>query len=245
MSLILKFTAFAFSIYSVTASAAEALKIDIPNKALTISFSAPVRLNTLLDELNKQGVGGYFPLAAQLYNVSETSALNHKKEQLFSDLEVYSKVNKEAGWVLEQLKNELFLPRQFVTLDRNVVISQFKSNALLSGQYSLYLPDRKDSVSIFGVIQKAETMPWVEHRDFSSYLETLPESALGDSADSSLAYAIQPDGHVIEVPYAYWNYSPKYFAPGAIFFLGFSSLPSEHATLNQDIVELLRHKVNL
>lgn len=111
--------------------------------------------------------------------------------------------------------------------------------------FELYLTARPTSVHVVGAVKQAHTLPLVEHAQLDNYLTRLPKGQLLDIADNSTAFVIQPDGQVNEISYAYWNSKPAYFAPGAIIFIAFDSLPSEFSTLNQDIVELLRHKVNL
>lgn len=111
--------------------------------------------------------------------------------------------------------------------------------------FELYLTPRPTSVNVVGAVKQAQTLPVVEHAQLDNYLTRLPKGQLLDIADNSTAFVIQPDGQVNEISYAYWNSKPAYFAPGAIIFIAFDSLPSEFSTLNQDIVELLRHKVNL
>jgi len=111
--------------------------------------------------------------------------------------------------------------------------------------FELYLTARPTSVNVVGAVKQAQTLPVVEHAQLDNYLTRLPKGQLLDIADNSTAFVIQPDGQVNEISYAYWNSKPAYFAPGAIIFIAFDSLPSEFSTLNQDIVELLRHKVNL
>ena len=111
--------------------------------------------------------------------------------------------------------------------------------------FELYLTARPTSVNVVGAVKQAQMLPVVEHAQLDNYLTRLPKGQLLDIADNSTAFVIQPDGQVNEISYAYWNSKPAYFAPGAIIFIAFDSLPSEFSTLNQDIVELLRHKVNL
>ncbi|UPR47521.1 capsule biosynthesis GfcC family protein [Vibrio cyclitrophicus] len=111
--------------------------------------------------------------------------------------------------------------------------------------FELYLTARPTSVNVVGAVKQAHTLSLVEHAQLDNYLTRLPKDQLLDIADHSTAFVIQPDGQVSEISYAYWNSKPAYFAPGAVIFIAFDSLPSEFSTLNQDIVELLRHKVNL
>lgn len=235
------------------------LKVDLPLQGVTLSYEHPVRLEQVLNDAAIQNASGYFPLSAQLFDLSDSSLIQNKKQQVLALLSSLEGINSEALWVKEQIQSLNVLPRQFVELDRNVVISQLDKNPLLVAKnqatgnnqalealhFSLYLHDRASDVLILGAIKEPIALPLIEHGQLSDYFKLMPQEVFGLSADNSIAYIIQPDGHVQVAPYAYWNQVPTYLAPGAMVFLGFDSLPSSHSTLNQDIVELLRHKVNL
>ncbi|MDH5888491.1 capsule biosynthesis GfcC family protein [Vibrio splendidus] len=137
---------------------------------------------------------------------------------------------------------------QLATASKQSATASKKPASLKSTEqqhFELYLTARPTSVNVVGAVKQAHTLPLVEHAQLDNYLTRLPKGQLLDIADNSTAFVIQPDGQVNEISYAYWNSKPAYFAPGAIIFIAFDSLPSEFSTLNQDIVELLRHKVNL
>ncbi|WP_171734583.1 capsule biosynthesis GfcC family protein [Vibrio sp. 99-70-13A1] len=232
------------------------LTVDLPKQGITLSYSKSVRLEQVLSDVSVQGFGSYFPSSAQLFDLSEPSALKDKKEKTFSHLTDYASINPEALQVKEQLSKFEFAPRQFINLDRNVVISQLGKNPILIGRnqmedqkepfnFSLYLEPRPENVQVIGVLDDVLSLPLIEHGSISDYVQLIPQGSLGKTADDSFVYVIQPDGHVKKAPYAYWNNAPTYLAPGAMIFIGFSSLPSSHSSLNQDIAELLRNKVNL
>ena len=109
----------------------------------------------------------------------------------------------------------------------------------------MYLTQRQTDLTLAGAVKQTHKLKVIEHGQLDNYLSMLPEGELLEIANKSTAFVIQPDGHVDEVSYAYWNSKQAYFAPGAIVFIAFDSLPSEFSTLNQNIIELLRHKVNL
>ena len=111
--------------------------------------------------------------------------------------------------------------------------------------FSLYLEQRSENVQVIGALDNPLTIPLIEHGSINDYLKLIPQGSLGTTVDDSFVYVIQPDGHVKKAPYAYWNNSQTYLAPGAMIFIGFDSLPSSYSSLNQDIAELLRNKVNL
>ena len=135
--------------------------------------------------------------------------------------------------------------KQQATASKQTASKGVSAKSTEQQHFELYLTARPTSVNVVGAVKQAQTLPLVEHAQLDNYLTRLPKGQLLDIADNSTAFVIQPDGQVNEISYAYWNSKPAYFAPGAIIFIAFDSLPSEFSTLNQDIVELLRHKVNL
>ncbi|WP_017093653.1 capsule biosynthesis GfcC family protein [Vibrio splendidus] len=188
-----------------------------------------------------------------------------KKRNVFNQLDAFSVEEPEAKLVKQQLASFQYLNRVFIELDRNAVISQSDKNPLIVSSshtnkssaaikrastsqtqaFSLYLPQRSTSIQLMGAMKESVTMNLIEHGTLNDYLDALPNGFIGESADKSVAYVVQPDGVVQTIQYAYWNEQPVYLAPGAIVFMAFYSLPSEFSTLNQDIVDLLRHKVGL
>ncbi|MEZ8341256.1 capsule biosynthesis GfcC family protein [Vibrio cyclitrophicus] len=219
---------------------------------------------------NANGTIGYFPLSAQLFDETNTEAtavtgfkeanesIEAKKRNVLNQLEAFAVEEPEANLVRQQLASFQYLNRVFIELDRNAVISQSDKNPLLVSSshtnkpsdsqtqaFSLYLPQRPTSIQLMGAMKESVTMNLIEHGTLNDYLDALPNGFIGESADKSVAYVVQPDGVVQTIQYAYWNEQPVYLAPGAIVFMAFYSLPSEYSTLNQDIVDLLRHKVGL
>ncbi|MFA0015765.1 capsule biosynthesis GfcC family protein [Vibrio lentus] len=244
--------------------------IELPLRGVTLEYKANVRLLQVLDDANassnENAIGsiGYFPLSAQLFDKTNTEAneskkaIEAKKRNVFNQLDAFSVEEPEAKLVKQQLASFQYLNRVFIELDRNAVISQSDKNPLLvssshtnksstsqTQMFSLYLPQRPTSIQLMGAMKESVTMSLIEHGTLNDYLDALPNGFVGESADKSVAYVVQPDGVVQTIQYAYWNEQPVYLAPGAIVFMAFYSLPSEYSTLNQDIVDLLRHKVVL
>ncbi|MDP2502835.1 hypothetical protein BCT47_20990 [Vibrio splendidus] len=244
--------------------------IELPLQGVTLEYKANVRLLQVLDDANASsnenasGSIGYFPLSAQLFDKTNTQAnesnkaIEAKKRNVFNQLDAFSVEEPEAKLVKQQLASFQYFNRVFIELDRNAVISQSDKNPLLVSSsrtnkpsasqtqaFSLYLPQRPTSIQLMGAMKESVTMNLIEHGTLNDYLDALPNGFIGESADKSVAYVVQPDGVVQTIQYAYWNEQPVYLAPGAIVFMAFYSLPSEYSTLNQDIVDLLRHKVGL
>lgn len=218
------------------------------------------KTNTQANESNK---------ATEVNQANQANQANKdieaKKRNVFNQLDAFSVEEPEANLVRQQLASFQYLNRVFIELDRNAVISQSDKNPLLVSNshtnkssaaikrvstsqtqaFSLYLPQRPTSIQLMGVMKESVTMNLIEHGTLNDYLDALPNGFIGESADKSVAYVVQPDGVVQTIQYAYWNEQPVYLAPGAIVFMAFYSLPSEYSMLNQDIVDLIRHKVGL
>ncbi|MDK9762822.1 capsule biosynthesis GfcC family protein [Vibrio sp. D420a] len=238
---------------------AQELSVELPVQGITLKYSQPVRLEQVLDDANVNGALGYFPLSAQLFDHNAQQQVDTLKAQVIEQLNQLALQEPQVKFVIAQLESFDYQARYFVGLDRNAVISQSAKNPLLVSKdtvleadksnqaqhFALYLTPRPTDLILVGVIKQAHKIKLIEHGQLDNYLSMLPEGELLEIADKSTAFVIQPDGHVDEVSYAYWNSKQAYFAPGAILFIAFDSLPSEFATLNQNIIELLRHKVNL
>ncbi|WP_215406304.1 capsule biosynthesis GfcC family protein [Vibrio gigantis] len=244
------------------------LTVELPVQGITLQYSQPTRLEQVLTDANANGALGYFPLSAQLFDRNAQPQIANVKQKVLDTLERLALQEPQVKSMIEQIESFDYQARYFVELDQNAVMSQADKNPLLVSKktmavskqpaskgispksteqqhFELYLTDRPISVYVVGAVKQAQTLSLVEHALLDNYLTLLPKGQLLDIADNSTAFVIQPDGQVNEISYAYWNSKPAYFAPGAIIFIAFDSLPSEFSTLNQDIVELLRHKVNL
>lgn len=273
------------SLYKPASASSVKTIIELPLQGVTLEYQTNVRLLRVLDDANanasSNGTIGYFPLSAQLFDITNTEAtavtgfkeanqanesIEAKKRNVLNQLEAFAVEEPEANLVRQQLASFQYLNRVFIELDRNAVISQSDKNPLLVSSshtnkpssdvikrvstsetqaFSLYLPQRPTSILLMGAMKESVTMNLIEHGTLNDYLDALPNGFIGESADKSVAYVVQPDGVVQTIQYAYWNEQPVYLAPGAIVFMAFYSLPSEYSTLNQDIVDLLRHKVGL
>ncbi|MCF7487656.1 capsule biosynthesis GfcC family protein [Vibrio sp. A2-1] len=169
----------------------------------------------------------------------ETTVASKKPAMASTQLAMASKQSATAS------KQQATASKQSATALKKPASQGVSAKSAEQQHFELYLTARPTSVNVVGAVKQAHTLSLVEHAQLDNYLTRLPKDQLLGIADNSTAFVIQPDGQVNEISYAYWNSKPAYFAPGAIIFIAFDSLPSEFSTLNQDIVELLRHKVNL
>ena len=247
------------------------LSVELPVQGITLKYSQPVRLEQVLNDANANGASGYFPLSAQLFDRNAQQQVDTLKAQVIEQLNQLALQEPQVRTVITQLESFDYQARYFVDLDRNAVISQPEKNPLLLSKnkslskdtsfsktstfesdnsnqaqcFDLYLTHRPTDLILTGALKQSHKLKLIEHGQLDNYLSVLPRGELLEIADKSTAFVIQPDGHVDEISYAYWNSKQAYFAPGAILFIAFDSLPSELSTLNQNIIELLRHKVNL
>ena len=249
--------------FSLEPQAREALEpqlsVELPVQGITLNYSQFVRLEQVLDDANTNGALGYFPLSAQLFDRNAQQQVDTLKAHVVEQLNQLALQEPQVKSVIAQLESFDYQTRYFVDLDKNAVISQPEKNPLLVSEgtvleadksnqaqsFDLYLTHRPTHLTMVGAVKQAHKLKLIEHGQLDNYLSLLPKGELLEIADKSTAFVVQPDGHVDEISYAYWNSKQAYFAPGAILFIAFDSLPSEFSTLNQNIIELLRHKVNL
>lgn len=244
---------------------AQEVSVELPVQGITLNYSQPIRLEQVLNDANANGASGYFPLSAQLFDRNAQQQVDTLKAQVIEQLNQLALQEPQVKYVTAQLESFDYQARYFVDLDRNAVISQPEQNPLLrskdislsigntveSGKsnqaqcFDLYLNFRPTDLTLTGALKQSHKLKLIEHGQLDSYLSVLPKGELLEIADKSTAFVIQPNGYVDEISYAYWNSKQAYFAPGAILFIAFESLPSELSSLNQNIIELLRHKVNL
>ncbi|MCG7588297.1 capsule biosynthesis GfcC family protein, partial [Photobacterium sp. OFAV2-7] len=129
--------------------------------------------------------------------------------------------------------------RIFTPLDYDHVRIEPAINPLVNHDMTLVLPPRPRTVLVAGAVSHPKEVSWQERRNANSYLKQVVTL---NNANNSEVWIIQPDGQVEQHPIAYWNQKHFDIAPGAAIYLGFSSLPDEFNTINEDIVNLLRNR---
>ncbi|MGF1872908.1 capsule biosynthesis GfcC family protein [Photobacterium indicum] len=217
-------------------------------RQLQLSYSAPVRLKQVLaDSLThlpaflandvKQDQRIYWTGAALF------KTFPHPQQQT-----VIAQLNQLAThWQNEQQQAALNLSQQieqlttgeriFTSLDYDNVRLNKQANTLITDDLTLILPPRPERILVLGALEKPVWAKWQNRFDANAYLK---QGKPLSNANNSDAWVIQPDGTVEQHPIAYWNREHHDIAPGAIVYLGFSSLPKGFETLNEDIINLLR-----
>jgi TolA-binding protein len=229
-------------------SLATELSVLLPKQSIRLDYPLPARLENVLKETHEQAAQRseqLEPLQAQLFDLNKQVIVDEQKQQILQRLNTLNLQQPESGakHLIEQIESLNFRYREFTSLDYDVVQSQVTGNPLLKGQYQLNIGPRTTKVHFLGAIKQPEQLTHRAQWFLADYFAALGFVRL-DSASTSVATIIQPDGKLMTSQYGNWNFEPHFLAPGATVYVPIKSLPSEFKALNQDVVQLLRHKVN-
>ena len=219
-------------------------------RQLQLSYTTPVRIKQVLSD-------SLTHLPAFLANDVKTDSriywtgaalfktFPHPQQQVVVDqlnqlaTHWQGKQQQAAANLSQQIEQLTIGERIFTSLDYDDVRLNKQANTLIAQDITLILPPRPERVLVLGALEKPIWATWQTRQDAEAYLkQTKPLS----NANNSDAWVIQPDGTVEQHPIAYWNRDHHDIAPGAIVYLGFSSLPKGFETLNEDIINLLRNR---
>ncbi|MCL9775452.1 capsule biosynthesis GfcC family protein [Vibrio methylphosphonaticus] len=232
---------------SIATDLSAGLSVSLPQQSLRLDYNQPTRLEQVLKDTRKQASNQQHQLEslqAQLFDVNKQPQIESQKREVLAQLQQLNLEEPTIGAdkLIAQINAAEFKYREFTSLDYDVVQSQLKRNPLLDGQYQLNMATRDPHLYFFGAVKQVEQPLHRSQWFLADYFKVLGQLRL-DSASTSLALVIQPDGHINTAHYGNWNLKPHFIAPGATVFVPFDSLPSQYASLNQEIAQLLRHKV--
>ena len=232
---------------SIAAGVSAGLSVQLPQQSIRLDYNQPTRLEQVLKDTQLQASNQQQqlePLQAQLFALQKQALIDEQKRDVLAQLQQLNLEEPQLGAekVIAQINASEFKYREFTSLDYDIVQSQLKQNPLLDGQYQLSVAVRNPQISFFGAVKQAEQTRQRSQWFLADYFKALGKLRL-DSASTSQALIIQPDGHITTAHYGNWNFKPHFIAPGATVFVPFDLLPSQYASLNQDIAQLLRHKV--
>ena len=144
--------------------------------------------------------------------------------------------------VRQQLQALKIAGRLLVNLDPDDVRVSENGNPALQGDYTLWLPAKPSTITVFGLISSPGKKPFTPGRDVASYLD---EQSLLSGADNSYAWVVYPDGHTQKAPVAYWNKRHIEPMPGSIIFVGFADhfWTKAYDGLNADILHSLIQRI--
>lgn len=196
----------------------------------------------------------YWP-AARLYKTDPESvnALELQRQELLKvlanlkqayllDDEAELAASTEA--LSQDVKNWVLAEQLFLALDPDKVRAKPALNPMLrAGQYLLQVETRSETITVAGFAQNTEVQ-FINAADASDYFAGIKPLA---GASSSFLYILPAAQQVIQAKIGLWNSQRQDVPAGAILYVPFEqrNLPSEFENLNQQIIELLQHRVVL
>ncbi|AZL83736.1 hypothetical protein EIJ81_02825 [Aliivibrio salmonicida] len=231
-----------------------ALSITLVKNSVILSFPQATRLDSaLLESLNYSNIYAY-PLGLILSDDEKKNTVIQQQEKLSQQLSKLGEYSPFLSWtestyqlnsslLINQLAQLSFVSRLFIPLDIDEIRIKKENNPLLSGQFSLFVPERPTTITVLGLTlsPKPQTLSYIENGSVKDYLHNVDVSS---QANTSQVYVIQPDGVVQIASNNQWQKNTVSIAPGATIFIGFNELPDSLSSIHQDIIQLLRNKVN-
>lgn len=113
---------------------------------------------------------------------------------------------------------------------------------LPDGKYILEVSERKNTVQLFGAVDKTDQLAHLGYADISKYINGVMTS---DLADKDYVFIIQADGRKIQAPVAYWNKKHNEVMPGSQLFVPFeeSLFQPQYRLINQQIMLLALNRL--
>ncbi|OLQ76175.1 hypothetical protein BIT28_18985 [Photobacterium proteolyticum] len=227
---------------------------------IQLSYPAPARVDQILSD----SIANINQLALAQEQIQPTSSNNifwtgaalferfphPRKQHVISQLTQLASLWKNEGKgeqsqaalkLAAHIDNLNIGERIFTPLDYDHVRIESTINPLVDHNLTLVLPPRPRTLLVAGAVSHPKEVSWQERRNANNYLKQV---VILSNADNSDVWVIQPDGHVEQHPIAYWNNKHFDIAPGATIYLGFSSLPDDFNTINEEIVNLLRNRAS-
>lgn len=213
-------------------------------------FEKP-RLGLVVTQLNTSA-SLYWP-AARLFKVDLDTKLKleQQRKQLLSrlaELKLEFQQDKELQFAasVEKLQKDIsaweLAGAVYLSLDPDAVRSKKSLNPLLSeGQYKLQVTGRPTTVQLEGLVAE-QSIAIADAVSVEHYLDSVNVLAGGSS---SYLYIIPASGKFLIAKTGIWNKTYQEVSPGSLLFVPFEQriLPEAYSDINEQIVELLLHKV--
>ncbi|KKL00418.1 hypothetical protein EIK76_03295 [Rheinheimera mesophila] len=211
------------------------------------------RISEVLTRVNSQAQL-YWP-AARLYKTDDEAVaeLEQQRQALLQRLEQLQLVYTEdddtefvqsAKSLAVQVKSWTLAKQLLLVLDPERVRTKAQLNPRLwAGFYSLQVQARPETVSVTGLAKNSE-LPLLEGAEAADYADLLQ---FHSGASSSFIYILPAQQKPLLAQIGLWNKKRQDVPAGAVLFVPFEQrlLPAEFENLNQQIVELLQHRVVL
>lgn len=149
-----------------------------------------------------------------------------------------------ADTLYQQLKSWNLAQQLPLALDPDRVRAKPALNPKLrAGQYLLQVRNRPTITTVAGLAENTE-IPFLNAADASEYYSQIKPLA---GASSSFLYILPAAQQVIQAKIGLWNSQRQDVPAGAVLFVPFEQrvLPAEFENLNQQLIELLQHRVVL
>lgn len=222
---------------------------------LQISYPAAIRIDQALqdgltqlpryNQTQKNEAESIYWLGAALLDTQNIAGLEATRQQVLQQLATLGEQVDHPDYLAKLAKFSQFLrnmplgQRVNQPLDLDLIRITPAYNPVIDGEFLLVLPPRPTTVTVVGAVAHTGEQPWQSRTSSKAYLK---QAQLLDNAENSFVWIIQPDGNAIKQPIAYWNHQTQDIAPGAILFVEFSALFADYAKLNNNILELLKHR---
>jgi hypothetical protein len=222
--------------------------VTVTVKQQNYVFAHEPRLVEVLAPIANQK-NGYWP-ATTLYQADDIQ-LEKTRQLVINSLTTltkrYQAEDPEIVQSLEQLQTTITnwrLARRLpIIIDYDLARIMTAANPQLpEGNYILNFFPRKNTVQLFGAVNRTSHIPHQAHADVSQYITS---QSLTYLADKDYATLIQADGREITVPIAYWNKKHQEVMPGSQLFVPFkqSLFHPEFASINRQIITLALNRV--
>ena len=216
-----------------------------------LEYAQQPRLSDLVGGINSSA-DLYWP-SASFYNLSaaEVEKLQQDKTQLLQRLTVLQNYyaqhgDEELAATIKKIIKELAplqLAKKIVLpLDPDTVRIKSSLNPLIdAGQYLLAVGERPATVKLYGAVGNSSTS-LLNASEAANYLSNVK---LLEGASASFLYVLPANAEAFIVKVGLWNREFKSIPAGATLFvpLELRHLPSEFEDINQQIADLLVHKV--
>ena len=228
----------------------------VAEQQTTYEFEGPVRLQKALDDAESKGLlaDAYWPLV-RVIKTDAQAEVEQQRDQILtqlSELEQYWQSRREAekarsvALLKSQVKNWQLGKQLWGQVSIENARVELASNPLLpAGEYKLHVPERPDSVHVYGVVSAPGDYRYASGKTVADWLNSIDESeGLGAAYNKSQVVRIRQNQQKA-ADWAYYKQSDAELLPGDILWLGFepNQLPPKFKSLNADIRDLLTHFV--
>ncbi|GAM75863.1 yjbG polysaccharide synthesis-related protein [Vibrio ishigakensis] len=248
-----RFLSWMISLFVSTHLFAVELVVELPLQNKALQYTEKTRLSQVLIDVHSVAPERY-SLGLFLADLSKQAEVDELFQEIESELTQrknkpnYTALNQASQTILEQLTSFQFKSRMLLNLDYDWARARPMSDPMLTypgqSKFEVYAFPRPEYITLIGAVDRPGKLTFEPHFQLTDYLDE-HGIVLLDGANKTEAIAIQPDGQVVEIGFGWWNSKETYLAPGAIVFIGLSSLWNENEELNRQIAELLVLRVGL